>query len=340
MERSLIRLLDGGQHLDEVTSELCDFTVEQQNQFLESQGLQVPSATADFQPVLGKTVTYIVACVIFNENNELLMMQEAKKSCAGKWYLPAGRIEVGEKIVEAAQREVYEETGLNINVTTLLAVESASGSWFRFVVTGDVINGELKTPSQADKESLQAKWIKNLDEVILRSNDILSIIELGRNYYSTYRKPDSTWHKNILPSIKAHYKNYLRVVIAVRKRSSPNRVSVLVSEKTAFHFPTMEIHPQKSVHNTLRKFMVELFGSEVPQHRLKGLLSVEHSPSSSANNVTDGICLTTLVVLKPTLEEVNFIGKVSWCELSKELSDRLSLIVVSKNSTFPLNVVR
>lgn len=336
MESNLIKLLNG-QALDEMTSELCDFTLEDQNLAAESQGIK-PIVSSDYQPILEKTVTYIVAVVIFNENNEVLMMQEAKKSCAGKWYLPAGRIEAGETIVEGAVREVYEETGLNIRVTTLLAVETASGSWIRFVVTGDVLNGELKTPARADKESLQAKWIKSLDEVILRSNDILGIIELGRNYYN--RSADSTWHKSILPAQKSHYKNYLRLVIAARKRASPNRVNILLSEKTAYHFPTCEIHPQKSLHSTLRKFMVELFGAEVPQHRPCGLLSVEHNPSTLNSKITDGICLTILVVFKPTLEEISFIGKCSWCELSKEISDRLSIIVVSKNSTFPLNVVR
>ena len=336
MESNLIKLLNG-HCLDEVTSELCDFSLEDQNQVMESQGIK-PAVPSDYQPILEKTVTYIVACVIFNENNEVLMIQEAKKSCAGKWYLPAGRIEPNEKITEAAAREVYEETGLNIRVTTLLAVETATGAWVRFVLTGEVLNGELKTPARADKESLQAKWIKNLDEVILRSNDILSIIELGRSYYN--RQSDSTWHKNILPSPKSHYKNYLRLVIAARKRATPNRVNMLMSEKTAFHFPTCEIHPQKSLHSTLRKFMVELFGAEVPQHRPVGLLSVEHNPSMTGNQICDGICLTLLVVFKPTLEEISFIGKCSWCELSKEASDRLSIIVVSKNSTFPLSVVR
>lgn len=337
MESNLLKLLNG-QALDEMTSELCDFSLEDQNYAAESQGIK-PIVSSDYQPILEKTVTYIVAVVIFNDDNEVLMMQEAKKSCAGKWYLPAGRIEMGEKITEAAAREVYEETGLNIRVTTLLAVETASGSWIRFVVTGDVLNGELKTPARADKESLQAKWIKNLDEqVILRSKDVLGIIELGKNYYN--RTSDSTWHKSILPAPKSHYKNYLRLVIAARKRASPNRVNILLSEKTAYHFPTCEIHPQKSLHSTLRKFMVEIFGAEIPQHRPVGLLSVEHNPSAVNSKITDGICLTLLVVFKPTLEEISFIGKCSWCEISKEISDRLSVIVVSKNSTFPLNVVR
>lgn len=55
MENSLIRLLDN-QHLDEVTSELCDFTIEEQNQFAESQGIK-PSASSDHQPILGRDIT-------------------------------------------------------------------------------------------------------------------------------------------------------------------------------------------------------------------------------------------------------------------------------------------
>ena len=48
------------------------------------------------------------------------MMQEAKSSCAGQWYLPAGKMEPGEDISEAAVREVLEETGLEFEVSTLL----------------------------------------------------------------------------------------------------------------------------------------------------------------------------------------------------------------------------
>ena len=70
-----------------------------------------------------------VAAVLINDHGEVLMMQEAKKTCAGQWYLPAGRMEPGEDIAEAAQREVLEETGLHFQVNTLLMVESA-GKYF------------------------------------------------------------------------------------------------------------------------------------------------------------------------------------------------------------------
>lgn len=81
IEQKLLSLI-AGQDLGDITQELCDFSLEEQNATAEAQGIQ-PTASSDFIPVIGKTVTYIVACVLFNENNEVLAMQEAKQSCAG-----------------------------------------------------------------------------------------------------------------------------------------------------------------------------------------------------------------------------------------------------------------
>lgn len=85
-----------------------------------------------------------------------------------------------ETICQATAREVLEETGLEITCTTLFTVECAGGNWLRFVSTGVVVGGSLKTPAQADKESLQAKWIANLDELTLRAKDITHLIERAR----------------------------------------------------------------------------------------------------------------------------------------------------------------
>ena len=68
-----------------------------------------------------------------------------RSSCAGQWYLPAGRMEAGETIAEAARREVLEETGLEFEPTTLLMVETAGGAWYRFVTTGTV-TGPCQSP--------------------------------------------------------------------------------------------------------------------------------------------------------------------------------------------------
>ncbi|XP_041980146.1 8-oxo-dGDP phosphatase NUDT18 [Aricia agestis] len=329
VDSSIIRLLDGlGLEGDE--NDFCDFTIADQNSVAESQGI-TPTTPSNFKPVLGGNVTYVVACVILNERNELLMMQEAKESCAGKWYLPAGRMEKGETIVEAAVREVLEETGLHCKPETLLVVETAGGTWFRFVLTGHVTGGELKTPAKADKESLQAKWISDLQEISLRSNDIIHLIDKVKLYKQ--RKPGENWHKQILPAPVAHTKDMLRLIIFIKKRST-NRLHVLLSEKSMLHFPTCEINPAKSLHSTLRRFMVEMFGADVAQHRPIGLFNVEADPAA------DGCCLTLLVVFRPPLEEVPLIGKCVWQELSPEVEKRCIPIASTKNSTIELHVVR
>ena len=47
---------------------------------------------------LGHNVCYIVACVVV-EGGKVLMVQEAKMTCRGRWYLPAGRVEMDETIM-------------------------------------------------------------------------------------------------------------------------------------------------------------------------------------------------------------------------------------------------
>lgn len=326
---SLSTLLNGSGLADEVYS-ICDFTIADQNSVAESQGI-TPTTPSNFKPVLGSNVTYVVACVIINESKEVLMMQEAKESCAGKWYLPAGRMEKGESIGQAAVREVLEETGLECVPSTLLVVETAGGTWYRFVMTASVVGGELKTPAKADKESLQAKWISNLQEITLRSNDILHLIERAQLYM--YNKGNGSWHMDILPAPIHHVKDLLRLIVVIKKRST-NRLHVLLSEKTALHYPTCEINPAKSIHSTLRRFMVEMFGADVGQHRPLGLLNLEHDPTA------DGCCLTLLVAFRAPLEEVPLIGKCVWHELSKDIENRLLSIITTKNSSIELHVVR
>ncbi|KAK6014572.1 hypothetical protein OSTOST_20042 [Ostertagia ostertagi] len=52
-----------------------------------------------------------------------LLIQEAKKTCYGKWYMPAGRVEAGETLENAVKREVREESGYECDVIELLSLE-------------------------------------------------------------------------------------------------------------------------------------------------------------------------------------------------------------------------
>lgn len=56
------------------------------------------------------------------EGGELLLVKRAQEPGAGKWSVPGGAIEVGEKAEEALRREVREELGINISSTRLLDI--------------------------------------------------------------------------------------------------------------------------------------------------------------------------------------------------------------------------
>ena len=56
-----------------------------------------------------------VSVVIFNEKNEILMIRERRYTVNRlEWEIPAGRVEDGETIEEAAKREAMEETGCTL----------------------------------------------------------------------------------------------------------------------------------------------------------------------------------------------------------------------------------
>jgi len=76
-----------------------------------------------YGPRLGKEGKIRLGCsaAIFNEHGRILLTRRADN---GQWCLPGGRMESGESAAEACEREVFEETGLNVRVKRLVGVYS------------------------------------------------------------------------------------------------------------------------------------------------------------------------------------------------------------------------
>jgi 8-oxo-dGTP diphosphatase len=74
-------------------------------------------------------VTSVVA-VIINEDGEILLTRRNVPPFQGEWVMPGGRIDLGEPIIKALQREVMEEVGLGVEVEDLIDV-------FEHVTPGD-----------------------------------------------------------------------------------------------------------------------------------------------------------------------------------------------------------
>ncbi len=59
----------------------------------------------------------VVACVgavVFDPRGRLLLVQRGHEPSRGLWSVPGGRVEAGESVAAAVEREVREETGLAV----------------------------------------------------------------------------------------------------------------------------------------------------------------------------------------------------------------------------------
>lgn len=74
---------------------------------------------------IGKDVIGVgVGAAIFNDEGKVLLALRGRqaKNEVGKWEIPGGAVEFGEKLAEALQREIQEEIGVEIEVLELLQV--------------------------------------------------------------------------------------------------------------------------------------------------------------------------------------------------------------------------
>jgi ADP-ribose pyrophosphatase YjhB (NUDIX family) len=73
---------------------------------------------------IGKEGKIRLGCsaVIFDESRQKVLL--TKRSDNGLWCVPGGQVEPGESVAEACEREVYEETGLEVRVIRLVGVYS------------------------------------------------------------------------------------------------------------------------------------------------------------------------------------------------------------------------
>lgn len=62
---------------------------------------------------MGKKPRIAVSAVIL-DRGKILLVKRATSPSKGKWALPGGKVEYGERMAEAVRREVREEVGLDI----------------------------------------------------------------------------------------------------------------------------------------------------------------------------------------------------------------------------------
>ena len=113
------------------------------------------------RPIVG------VGVVVMKENS-ILLVQRGKEPRRGEWSLPGGASELGEKLRDAAAREISEECGIEIEVGAVLDAfdfisrDKAGRVQYHYVIVdfaARYVSGELVATSDV----MDARWVATSD---------------------------------------------------------------------------------------------------------------------------------------------------------------------------------
>lgn len=103
-----------------------------------------------------KAKQFVSVCIIFRKNKNNTEVLLVKRADNNKWCIPGGHLENKEKSLDAAIREIKEETNLNLNKKNLFLVDQIDDEKINnniYAVLEEDYNQE-----EADSDAKEAKW--------------------------------------------------------------------------------------------------------------------------------------------------------------------------------------
>jgi mutator protein MutT len=102
---------------------------------------------------------------LIKKDDSVLLLKREHEPGKGKWSLPGGLVNLGEKIRNAIKREVEEEVGLRVDVVSIVDVfdsieyDGKRRIRFHYVIVGFTVKpvgGEVR----GSEEASQVKWFR------------------------------------------------------------------------------------------------------------------------------------------------------------------------------------
>lgn len=132
----------------------------------------------------------ITADGILIKNQQILLVKRKNQPFKGKWALPGGFVEYGEKTEDTVIREVLEETGLKTKINHLAGVYSdpdrdPRGHTITVAYILDIIGGELVAGD--DASDVKFFNVKELPDLSFDHSKIINEV-LQRFYHDVLSK--------------------------------------------------------------------------------------------------------------------------------------------------------
>jgi ADP-ribose pyrophosphatase len=104
-----------------------------------------------------------VGAVVFHRN-AVLLVRRGQSPSLDSWAIPGGRVEIGETLQQAAEREIREETGVTIKagdpIFTFDVIDRDQHGQIRYhYVIVDLLAEYVRGDPQAADDARDARWI-------------------------------------------------------------------------------------------------------------------------------------------------------------------------------------
>ncbi|WLR57328.1 (deoxy)nucleoside triphosphate pyrophosphohydrolase [Mesobacillus subterraneus] len=127
-----------------------------------------------------KKVVKVVAAIIENEQNEILCaLRSPKMSIPNMWEFPGGKVENGEDICSALQREIEEELECSIEINSEI-FNDHTHEYETFIVNLISIKCSIISGTPTAHEHSKLIWLKreNLSSLIWAPADLAAVDQL------------------------------------------------------------------------------------------------------------------------------------------------------------------
>ena len=118
-------------------------------------------------------------------NDLILLVKRGKPPAKGEWAIPGGSLELGETLQAAAEREIYEETGITIQARKVIytfdsIVMDGDRTRFHYVIL-DLEASYLAGEPRAGDDVLEAGWFGSgqLEALGVNTRTLHLLTEIG-----------------------------------------------------------------------------------------------------------------------------------------------------------------